>query len=246
VRGAAKCAGIGSFALADPSGDSFANVRKLLGRYGDNLQTFRGHQELLRALKPDLTVITVEARHNPEIVGAALEAKAHVLCEKPPCLRLAQFESIAARAKAQNRLLMMAFATRVNAGARAARSLIERGYIGKIYGVTMNWIGDHTRLTLPSWQKMWVSFKDRAGGGKLAFHGIHYLDLIHYLTGDRIAAVSGFCRNVGGEPIEVEDAAVVPFQFRGGGWGSLFPGQDGMYLANVGPGHILIFCAGHD
>jgi predicted dehydrogenase len=91
----------------------------------------------------------------------------------------------------------------------------------------MNWIGDHTRLTLPAWQKMWVSFKDRAGGGKLAFHGIHYLDLIHYLTGDRIAAVSGFCRNVGGEPIEVEDAAVLALRFRGGAVGTL---NTGYYL----------------
>ncbi len=227
VTGTAKCAGIGSVAIADPSGDSFAKVRKLLGRYGDNLKTFANHQELLRAVKPDLAVITVEARHNPEIVEAALEAKAHVLCEKPPCLRLAQFESMAARAKAQNRQLMMGFATRVNAGARQARSLIERGWIGKIYGVTMNWIGDHTRLTLPSWQKMWVSDKSRAGGGKLAFHGIHYLDLIHYLTGDPIAAVSGFCRNVGGVPIDVEDAAVIAFQFRGGAVGTL---NTGYYL----------------
>ena len=227
VKGLAKCTGIGSVTAADPSGASFANVRRFLGPHSDRLRTFAGHKELLRAAKPDLAIITVEARHNPEIVEAALDAGSHVLCEKPPCLRLSQFESMAAQAHRQNRLLMMGFATRVNAGARQARSVIERGWMGKIYGVTMNWIGDHTRLTLPAWQKMWVSYKDRAGGGKLAFHGIHYLDLIHYLMGDRIAAVSGFCRNVGGQPIEVEDAAVLAFQFRGGAVGTL---NTGYYL----------------
>jgi len=59
----------------------------------------------------------------------------------------------------------------------------------------------------------WLSFEDRAGGGKLLFHGTHYLDVIQYLVGDSIREVTGFCQNVGGQPIEVEDAAIVNFRF---------------------------------
>jgi predicted dehydrogenase len=169
----------------------------------------------------------VEARNNPPIVEAALAANSHVMCEKPPCLRLSQFESMAERARTAKRQLMMAMATRANPVVREARGQIERGWLGKIYGVAMTWVGDQTRLKTRAWQTMWVSYKDRAGGGKLAFHGIHYLDLIHYLTGDRIARVTGFCRNVGGQPVEVEDAAVLAFQFRGGAVGTL---NTGYYL----------------
>ena len=103
VKGLAKCTGIGRVTAADPSGASFANVRRFLGPHSDRLRTFAGHKELLRAAKPDLAIITVEARHNPEIVEAALDAGSHVLCEKPPCLRLSQFESMAAQAHRQNR-----------------------------------------------------------------------------------------------------------------------------------------------
>jgi predicted dehydrogenase len=227
AKGIATCEGIGPVAVADPSGESFAGVRDWLGGYGAGLRTFKGHDEMIKAMAPDLTVVTVEARHNPPIVEAALAANSHVMCEKPPCLRLSQFESMAERARSSQRQLMMAMATRANPAARQARGMIERGWLGKIYGVTMNWVGDHTRLTTRAWQTMWVSFKDRAGGGKLAFHGIHYLDLIHYLTGDRIASVTGFCRNVGGQPLEVEDAAVLAFQFRGGAVGTL---NTGYYL----------------
>ena len=46
----------------------------------------------------------------------------------------------------------------------------------------------------------WLSFEDRAGGGKLLFHGTHYLDVIQYLVGDSIREVTGFCQNVGGQP----------------------------------------------
>jgi predicted dehydrogenase len=227
VRGVAKCSGIGAVAVADPSGNSFGPVRTSLGQLGSGLRTFSSHREMLEALTPDLVVVTVEARHNPEIVETALAANAHVLCEKPPCIHIAQFESMAAVANSRKRVLMMAMATRANPAARRARKLIELGWIGKIYGVTMNWVGDQTRLTTPAWQKMWVSYKDRAGGGKLAFHGIHYIDLIHYLTGDRMVGVSGFCRNVGGQPIEVEDAAVLALQFGRGAVGTL---NTGYYL----------------
>jgi predicted dehydrogenase len=238
VKGISKCGGIGSVAIADPSGESFATVRDWLGRYGGALRTFKGHTEMIQSTAPDLTVITVEARHNPAIVEAALAANSHVMCEKPPCLHLSQFESMAARARSSRRQLMMAMATRANPGAREAHGLIERGWLGKIYGVTMTWVGDQSRLKTRAWQTLWVSYKDRAGGGKLAFHGIHYLDLIHYITGDSIARVTGFCRNVGGQPVEVEDAAVVAFQFRGGVLGTL---NTGYYLDSGNSNFIQIW-----
>ena len=50
------------------------------------------------------------------------------------------------RARAAKRQLMMAMATRANPAVRQARGLIERGWMGKIYGVTMTWVGDQTRL----------------------------------------------------------------------------------------------------
>lgn len=227
VKGVAKCTDVGSVAIADVSSESFERVRRLLDGSGHSLRTFTSPAEMLKSAKPDLTVVTVEARHNPNLCAQAIDAGSHVLCEKPPCVRPGDFESLAKKAKAQNRTLMLAMATRSNLAVAQAKQLIERGWLGKPYGVAMTWIGDHTRLTTPEWQKMWVSHKDRAGGGKLAFHGIHYLDLIHHLTGDPIAKVSALCRNVGGEPINVEDAAVLALQFRSGATGTL---NTGYYL----------------
>ena len=58
-------------------------------------------------------------------------------------------------------------------------------------------------------------------------HGIHYLDIIEYLVGDWIDRVSCICENVGGTPIEVEDAAVLSFRMRNGLVGTL---NTGYYL----------------
>jgi predicted dehydrogenase len=224
ARGLAKCPEVGTVAIADSSGKSFDSTRAALGPHGRTMRTYGSHREMLNALKPDLAIVTVEARNNPALVEDALKANAHVLCEKPPCVKLADFERVAAMAESRKRLLMMAMATRGNPAVREAKRLIDLGWFGKVYGVSMSWIGDHTRLTTRAWQEAWYSHKERAGGGKLAFHGVHYIDLIHYLIGDRMVRVSGFCRNVGGMPIDVEDAAVVALAFSKGAVGTLHTG----------------------
>lgn len=224
LRGLAKCPEAGQVALCDPSRQTFPLAAKLLGPHAASLRTFTDPHELLRSVSPALAIVTVEPHRNPPLVEAALQAGAHVLCEKPPSVRVEDFEALAKLADARKLRLMLAMATRANAGARAARDLVVKGWLGKLYGVTMTWIGDQTRLRNPAYRTSWPAIKSRAGGGKLAFHGVHYLDLIHYISGDRIARVNGFCRNVGGQPIEVEDAAVVALQFRKGMVGNLNAG----------------------
>ena len=58
--------------------------------------------------------------------------------------------------------------------------------------------------------------KAKAGGGYLIWLGIHWIDLVEHISGDRIREVCGFARNVGGQPIEVEDAAVLAVMFEKG------------------------------
>ena len=65
------------------------------------------------------------------------------------------------------------------------------------------------------------------GGGHLIWLGIHWLDLAQLISGDRVREVCGFSRNVGGQPIEVEDAAVLALQFDKGMVGTM---QSAYYL----------------
>jgi predicted dehydrogenase len=227
VRPLATAEGLESVALCDPSGQSFERSRKSLAERGAGARTFADHKEMLREFKPDFMIVTVEPVHAPPIVEAGLQAGAHVLSEKPPSVRLADFERVAELARTKQRHLMLALSTRASPAARKARELVEQGYLGKLYGVTMTWIADQTRLKRPEYHKSWTAQKARAGGGKLAFHGVHYLDLIHYIAGSPVTGISGFVRNVGGQPIDVEDAAVVALQFGNGMVGTL---NTGYYL----------------
>ncbi|MFN7919425.1 MAG: Gfo/Idh/MocA family oxidoreductase [Bryobacteraceae bacterium] len=214
---AGQAKGVSEFAIADPSGNSKA----------PGAIAFASAAEMLERFRPKLAVITVEPHRAPAAVELALRAGIHVVVEKPGCTKLEQFESLAKLAETRGLQLMLAMATRLHPAALKAKELIAAGYIGKPYGVDMHWIADQTRIRNPEYRASWVAKRDKVGGGKLVFHGIHYLDLIQSLVSDRIARVSAFCRNVGGQPIEVEDAAVMSMVFAGGMVGTL---NTGYYL----------------
>ena len=117
----------------------------------------------------------------------------------------------------------------------------------------MNWsrrvrLGDSTKPTstrspinMPEAariSKSWFASRAQAGGGFLIWLGIHWLDLVPFISGDRIRQVCGFARNVGGQPIEVEDAAVLALQFDKGMVGTM---HSGYYLDRGDHNHCKIW-----
>jgi predicted dehydrogenase len=74
-------------------------------------------------------------------------------------------------------------ATRVSPAVKKVKELIGKGFLGKPYSVTMDWVADQTRLTQPSGvypggEISWKYSAPAAGlcpGGKLIFHGTHYI-----------------------------------------------------------------------
>lgn len=222
---AGRCEGVAALALADPSGTLTGPASKAAGR---EATPFSNAVNMMRDFRPQLVIVSMEPHRMPAAITAALEGGANVVAEKPACADLASFERCAKLAGSRKLQLMLAMATRLDPAAIEARRIIERGWLGpKIYGAQMHWVADQTRLTNPAYHRSWKSSKAFGGGGKLIFHGIHYIDLLHYLTGDRVEQVSGFIENVGGQPIEVEDAAAVSMRLRGGGLATL---NTGYYL----------------
>ena len=207
--------GVRSVAVAVSDKDMLQNAKRQLGKrfYGNG---FLSAKQMLAKVRPALTIVTMEGVNAPAAIRAALEAGSHVLTEKPSCTKLEQFEQLAKLAAKSNRHLMLAMATRSGAAIQKARQLIASGEIGKPYSASMVWIADQTRLKSKAYHASWLSDPKRAGGGKLIYHGVHYLDVVQYLLGDPIQEINGFTQNVGGQPIRVEDSAVVSFRFASG------------------------------
>ena len=223
----ARCTGIEKVALADPSRESFPKARELMGERFPDLATFADYRAMLDKFNPEMVLVSLEPHHSPEPIETALAMGAHVLTEKPACVRLEDFERMEALARSKDRRLMLVLANRNSPLVKKARELIQSGYLGKLYGSQVYLLADQTRLARPEYQRSWRASKARAGGGHLLWLGIHYIDLIQYMSGQSVRQVAGFYGNVGGQPLDVEDAAVVALQFDQGMVGTL---QSGYYL----------------
>ena len=187
---------------------------RLAGAYADE-------ETLLREFQPTLTIVSLEPRDAPAAIAACLRHGSHVLAEKPACLRWEEFAQIAALADEQGRNVGLAFAARGFPFLQDARKLVASGTLGTLYGVDTYFIADQTRVQQAEWQASWFSQKAYAGGGHLMWLGIHYVDLLHHLTGQRIVEVAGLTAVVGGAPIDTEDAAVAALRFADGMVGTL-------------------------
>jgi predicted dehydrogenase len=232
------CESCGEIVLGDPDGRWEQDARRVLG---DKLtKVYRKHDELLTRERPEMALVTMEAKLAPPVIDSALEANCHVFAEKPSCVRVEDFEPLVQKADGKHRHLMLALANRTNPEIIAARRLIEEDAIGKIYGVEIHLVADQTRLTRESYQKEWFAQKERAGGGFLIWLGIHWLDLAMYVTRSSITNVAGFTANVGGQPIDIEDSAVAALRFDNGTLGTITAGY---YLDKGYHSHIKIWGA---
>lgn len=209
-------------ALADPTGQTAELAKKALG---DRLkETYKDPAEMLSKFQPQMALVTMEADLAPPAIKAALDAGCHVLTEKPACVRADDFARLVTLAQMKHRHLMLALANRLHAPVQEARRLFQAGSFGKVYGVQLHLIADQTRLKNPEYPQRWYALKSRAGGGHLIWLGIHWLDLLSYITGLKYQAVAGFAGVVGGQPVEVEDSAAVALRFDNGSFGTMTSG----------------------
>jgi len=109
----------------------------------------------------------------------AFASGAHVLCEKPMGLDLAQAEHIAEAARAAGRRFCGGFNYRYLPGVSALRDAIHGGKLGQTFRVRMA-IGHGGR---PGMETEWKLKRARAGGGALIDPGIHLIDLALHLFG---------------------------------------------------------------
>jgi predicted dehydrogenase len=191
------------------------------------VESFSDPAVMIEEFRPELVIVALAANLAPPWIHQALSVGCDVLTEKPSCVRPEDFAVLVKLASEKRTNLMLALPSRMTPVTKRAKEIIDTGLLGKLYGVTCFQVKDQDRLTHPSYHDSWFAFREKAGGGHMIWLGIHDLDRVLFLTNDRVAKVTGFVTNVGGQPIGVEDAEAVSFQFQSGIVGTF---QGGYYL----------------
>ena len=187
-------------------------------------------QEVVEA-EPDLVVIASTASGHHAQAKAALQAGAHVLCEKPFVFKAEEAWDLVETAAANDRHLMIAYGyNHMPITAEAKRLMDGDGGIGDIEQTSIH-MASHIRDLLrsgaaylgdkPEQAPNHESWGDPAtsGGGYGQGQLTHTLALALWLTGLRAAEVFSFMYTPEGLPVEFHDALSV--RYTNGGVGSV-------------------------
>lgn len=201
-------------------------ARALAEQY-DIPRVYTDWREMLANERLDAVSVCVPNRFHREPVLAALEAGAHVLCEKPLAVTAAEAREMFAAAARHGRILMAAQSFRFDAGPRAIHRVAQAGHLGDIYYAEATAM---RRMGIPTWGTFHQS--SHAAGGALLDIGVHMLDLAIWLMGNpepaRVSAsmqrrfghrphIARMFRNAWDpERFDVEDFAVALVRFANG------------------------------
>jgi len=187
---------------------------------------YTSHRELLARHEIDVvTVCTMPSSHRLIVIDA-LEAGAHVMCEKPFASSASDALEMVRTARITGRMLTVGFNMRFMTAAQSVRSFITHGELGKPVCARGFMLADQ----IPWWGRHYVEVE--SGGGALNSTAIHVLDLLMSLTGEwepttasasmarvfPLKRASSVPANVNPAEFDVEDLFTGHVRFASGFW----------------------------
>lgn len=151
-------------------------------------RSYSDYRELLD--QPDIDAVTIALPNylHARVAIEALQARKHVLLEKPMATNSRDAMKIIDMARKMKRVLMIGQNFRFNRHSQAAREAVQRGDLGEIYHARCFWL---RRAGIPRIGS-WFTQKQFAGGGCTYDIGVHMLDLCLHLINDfEVTTVSG-------------------------------------------------------
>ncbi len=152
------------------------------------LEIFSSYEELLSDQRLKAIYITLPNHLHFLYAKKALEAKKHVLCEKPLCLKFQEAQTLAALAQANSCLLIEGFMYRFHPQHQKVKSILAEGIIGQPRLLEVNY---HYQLQDPKN----IRLQKNCFGGALTDVGCYLIDLCLFLFKEeprKITATSNF------------------------------------------------------
>jgi predicted dehydrogenase len=195
-------------------------LARLTERFGFGVAT----EDYREALDQDLDIVVVSSptAFHFEHVSAALDAGAHVLCEKPMTIDPAEAWRLVDHAERADRQLLLSFGWNYSPMIRRAKAMLDEHGIGRLEHVTLHMSSatrellsnsgsypDADPASLPE-QATWTDPRI-SGGGYAQAQLTHALGLLFGLFPVRATTVRSLMSSVLNAPVETHAAMIVEF-----------------------------------
>lgn len=215
-------------------------------RYGVE-KVYYDYREMLKDDEIDaICICTPSGLHGEMCIAAATSGK-HIVCEKPMEITNEKNDAIISAIEKYRVKMQCIFQRRTMPAAIAARKAIREGKLGRVLlaSAYLKYYRDQAYYNSASWRGTW----ELDGGGALMNQGVHGIDLLQWMVGEKVVSVFGKAENLARD-IEVEDTAVAFLRFEGGGYGVIegatvaYPGFDTKFELHGEYGSIIFSDAG--
>ncbi len=203
-------------------------ARKVGEKY--SIPFFTSHQELIAAKLCDAVTIATPHPQRPAIAIDCMNAKLHVLSEKPLSERVSTADQMVKTAKRKGVALAIMFQRRLEPPFAKAIELVKSGALGTIWRTTLISPEYRTQPYYDSgnWRATWSG----EGGGVMMNQAPHVLDLFLQLGGMPNEVLGRVETRL--HKIEVEDVAEAMLRYPGGGTGYFYTSTN-----ELGPGQMI-------
>lgn len=176
-------------------------------RFG--VPVFADFDEMLAAGKPEVVVVGTPPGSHAEYCLRALAAGAHVICEKPFVSSLAEADRVIDAARVAGRRVALNHEFREMPIFRALRDAAGSGDTGKLVFAQVWQLMDLPPWSEPGWRGQMLQ-------RTLYEAGVHLVDFLLALFGERPVAVQAWTSTCGGGEGGTDAVALVTLEFSGG------------------------------
>lgn len=236
---AARASGGTIAGIASSSGASAARAAAAFGIE----RSYTSTAELLADETIDIVHICTPNTTHVDLAFAAIAAGKHVICEKPLATSVTDAEELVRATELAGVTATVPFVYRYHPMVREARARVARGELGTLLTIRGAYLQDWLLSDRDDDWRVDASL----GGPSRAFAdiGSHLVDLVEFVTGDRIARLNAVKRTVFSEraknrDIATEDAVALVVETATGAIGTLLVSQ-------VAPGrknHLVVEISG--
>lgn len=158
-----------------------------LAKQINGCKVFKDWRDTISLPEVEIVIVATDHASLPEITLAAVEAKKHVLVEKPAARRSSELDCVKKIASKNNVLVHVGFNHRYHRAFIKARQLVDDGELGELMFIRARY-GHGGRI---GYDKEWRAKPELSGGGELIDQGMHLIDLSRWFLGD-FCDVQGF------------------------------------------------------